>query len=175
MPQPRKPPGTRQDRRPQRRAEVGLAVLPGGGRADAPPAPKGLLKSSQELWAAFWASPAAAGLHPVDVSLVEEWVCARDQWRRALNAVARTPVVQGSMGQPVQNPLMGWVASREAAMEKARRQIGVGLRNRADLGVSVGQAALTAAELNRMTLEAEAERVVYEGEGELLAEFGEAR
>lgn len=181
MPARKKTPGTQQDRRPQRSRVTELAVVrPELDQVDVPPPPRphgGLLKSSVEAWETFWASMLAGTTIDVDVVVAERWVLARDEWQRALNGIRRQRLVEGSTGQPVLNPLTSWVASREAVMEKCERQLGVGPKFRMDLGIAVGQARMTAAELNRMTEEQDAS--VHEAEidaedAELLAEFDSA-
>jgi P27 family predicted phage terminase small subunit len=147
-----------------------LEVVPLPERTEHPPAPTTfpkLLAASVELWDAIWEEPQAKGFTVADRVVLERWILAYDAWRRAMNAVRRQPVVDGSQGQPVQNPLMAWVASRESEMEKCEKQLGVGLRNRSDLGVSIGQARLTAAQLNAMTEESDG------GDEELDAEEAE--
>lgn len=171
MPAKRKAAGAKQDRRPQRDKSVHLEVvsLPAPG---VPRCPSGLLESSRSLWRTYWESQVAAAAEDVDVNVVERWIVARDQWRRAMNAVAEAPIVKGSMGQPVQNPLMSWVASREATMAALEKQLGIGPKSRSDLGITIGQAQMTAAELNRMSLEPEhGDEDVDAEEAELLEEF----
>lgn len=181
MPANRKPAGSHQDRRPQRRRAAGthLQVVDAdaAGITPAPPCPAKLLKSSQEAWRSFWQSSSAAAVEVVDRALVEQWIVARDQWRRAMNAIERQPLVEGSMGQPVQNPLMAWAASRETAMRQLERQLGIGAKARADLGLTAGQARITAAQLNRMAAEKEprGDDAIDAEEADLFEEFGEAR
>lgn len=143
-------------------------------KASPPPPPVvagGLLKGSALAWKAFWASSPAAVTDEVDLVLAERWILAYDEYRRALNAVRRRRLVEGSTGQPVLNPLATWVASREAAMHKAETQLGIGTKARIDLGISVGQARLTAEQLNRMTEESDADDGNDAEEAELLSEF----
>lgn len=108
------------------------------------------LPSTVEAWAALWAEPQAQHLTGVQKVVALRWIRAFDEWLRALDVVVQAPMVAGSMGQPVANPMMAWVTSREAEMEKCERQLGVGLKNKADLGLTVGQAKLTAQQLVEM-------------------------
>jgi len=108
------------------------------------------LDESKQMWTALWLEPQAAHLTGAQKVVALRYIEAFDAWRRALEAVKREPTVAGSMGQPVANPLISWVTGREAEMEKCERQLGIGLRNKADLGLTVGQAKLTAAQLNQM-------------------------
>lgn len=173
MPARKKAPGTQQDRRPQRTRVTSMALLP-AGEEKIPPLPDvagGLLKATGLAWEAFWRSTPAAATETVDMVLAERWILAYDEYRRSLNAFRRKRLVTGSTGQPVLNPIGTWVASREAAMHKAEAQLGIGTKARIDLGVSAGQARLTAEQLNKMTEESDADDVVDAEEAELLAEF----
>lgn len=155
MPAPRKP-----TTQPRSTSAPRLTLV---RAADATPAEQGPvvppipldtpLDESIELWAALWAEPQAAALTGAQRLVARRWIVAFDAWSRAVRAVELEPLVDGSQGQPVQNPLMAWVVSRETEMEKCEKQLGIGLRNRSDLGIAAAQARLTAAELNRMVTE----------------------
>lgn len=158
MPARKKPPGTQQGHRAGGRGAGGLVLLPrdDADRVSVPALPDGagaFLKASAERWDSFWRSTVSIGLDPVDLPIVERWILAYDEWRRALSAFRRKRIVQGSTGQAVLNPLSAWVQSREAQLEKAERELAMGLKGRASLGLTLGQAAKTMAELNRMTEE----------------------
>lgn len=101
-----------------------------------PVPPSGLLVSSKALWAEFWASDVSLGVSGADVSLVERWIVRLDEWRRAMSGVRRERLVAGSMGQPVMNPLAAYAAQCEAAVRDLERQMGVGTKNRLDLGIA---------------------------------------
>lgn len=168
-----------------------LAVVPAASTRPAdptdksseiPPLPgaKTLLLETRRWWEAFWSEPQAQAVTGAQRVVLLRWVRAYDQWARSLRVVEKSPVVSGSMGQPVANPLIAWVQSREAEMSKCERQLGIGLRNLADLGISTGQAKMTAAELNRMTREdgpdvgSNSEEVVDAIEAEVVEGFFEA-
>ena len=132
---------------------VGMAAAVGDAAPPKLPARPGKMKylaATVEAWAALWAEPQAQHLNGVQKVVALRWIVAFDEWQRALNVVVEAPLVAGSQGQPVANPLMGWVTSREAEMEKCEKQLGVGLRNKADLGLTIGQAKLTAQQLIEM-------------------------
>lgn len=128
-----------------------LSVVKADEQSVLPSPPDGLLPESVEAWEAIWQMPQASSFQGAHRVVLLRWVKSLDQWFRSIKVVEELPLVTGSQGQPVANPLMSWVTSRETEMEKCERQLGVGLRNAVDLGVSVGQAKLTAAQLNAMT------------------------
>lgn len=175
MPARKKPAGTQQDRRPQRPRVNPLAVVKAPPETEIPLAPRphgGLLVKSTAAWESFWLSCSAKAAEQVDRIVAERWILAYDEWHRALNAVRKARLVAGSMGQPVLNPLAAYAAGREAAMEKCERQLGIGPKFRADLGVTVGHAQLTAHELNALTEGGDGEVIDVDPEEEdLLGEF----
>ena len=147
---------------PQHRSNSAARVsLPGSGDPtviasdhfpDGPPPPPEEITHLEavEAWEAIWAEPQARGFTRADLVILRRYIVAYQEWIGAMASVSASPMVDGSMGQPVQNPLMGWASSREALMEKCEKQLGIGLRNRADLGISVGVAKMTAHQLNEM-------------------------
>jgi P27 family predicted phage terminase small subunit len=88
-------------------------------------------------------------LKPGDLAGLERWIVSVDEWARAMRALRRQRIVEGSTGQPALNPLASYVASREAAIMDAEEKYGMTPMGRLKLGIAVGQAKLTAAELNR--------------------------
>lgn len=124
--------------------------MPAAADDGVPVLPAGFLEESVEAWRALLAEPQASSLTGAQRIVARRWIEAVDAWLRALAIVKDAPLVQGSMGQPVLNPMHAVVVSREAAMEKCERQLGIGLKNKADLGLTVGQVELTAAHINSM-------------------------
>lgn len=117
-----------------------------------PEAPKGLLKGSIERWDAYWHSPVAqiardsAG---IDLPGLHRWILNVDEWSRAMRSLRRKRIVHGSMGQPTLNPLAAYLAQREAAIREAESAYGMTPIARLRLGIAVGQARLTAQQLNK--------------------------
>jgi hypothetical protein len=74
----------------------------------------------------------------------------RDMQRRAWARYVKQPYVDGSQGQLVANPAFDEAMKLERAIVALEDRYGISLKALANLGVSVGQAVITAAELNRM-------------------------
>lgn len=156
MPAKRKPPTQRQDNRPTRQRHLEV-VKPGKKPAVRKPAlPANLRATTKKLWDAFWSSEIAAAITPEMHGAVLRWIRTYDQWVRAMDVVEKEPFVTGSQGQPVKNPLMDWISSRETELARLERDFGLTIKARADLGISVGQAQMTAHQLNQMIQEPEA-------------------
>jgi hypothetical protein len=126
---------------------------------------------------AFWQSSVAQAQEPVDLIVAQRWIVALDEWAKAIEVMRDDPLVSGSMGQLVLNPMAKWAASREAELHRLEQQLGIGLRHRSDLGVAVGNARLTAHDLiQRMQELAEGatdDDTSTEDEEDILAEFDE--
>lgn len=156
MAPPRKRADARQPRGGTRTTPLVLVPRTDTDKITIPPLPTGagpILAATRDKWKSFWSSVIASGLDEVDFPIVERWILAYDEWRRALVAFRQKRIVAGSTGQPTLNPLAAWVQSREAQLEKAERELAMGLKSRASLGLTMGLAKKTMAELNRMAEE----------------------
>jgi len=120
----------------------------------APEPPRGLLKRSRGQWEAFWRSDVAKVVDPAaDAQRLERWITYVDEWHRAMAAFRRERFVTGSQGQPVINPLAGYLARLEVSIASAETEFGMGAASRMRLGIATGEAAMTAQRLNEMTRE----------------------
>lgn len=180
MPPPPKPRDVRQNRikRPE------LSIVGRGAVAVLVPAlPTELrrpLPATVEKWEAYWHSPVAqialesGGL---DLAGLQRWIINVEEWHRAMRAFRSRRIVTGSTGQPRLNPLASYLSEREAAIRDAEQHYGMTPLARLKLGVAVGQARLTAQELNR-ALEDNGHRdhddTGNEDDADLAAEFEEA-
>ncbi len=135
----------RVDNRPQR----DLVVIAGGLNATPEPDAKWLVGTKRE-WAAFFASDQAASLDGATLPGVVRMFAMRDLQSRAWARYKKQPYVDGSQGQPVANPAFDEAMKLERAIVALEDRYGVSLKALANLGVAVGQAQITAAELNRM-------------------------
>jgi hypothetical protein len=84
------------------------------------------LKHAREVWQGWWRSaPAAAVDLESDREAIEWWITC--VYRRALytQVVLRQPMVRGSMGQPVVNPLEATVARLTRDIDQAADRFGM--------------------------------------------------
>lgn len=169
---PRKPPGEAKGHRSRNVIEL----VPPPPESEVPAPPKGLAREALARWDAFWSSPVAATVDlDADGHKLTRWIVYVDEWDRAMRASRKERLVTGSQGQPVLNPLLRYVQQLEAAIKAIEAEFGMGAKSRSDLGISMGQAALTAADLNRLAEEADGadEEGALAGdiEGQLLEEY----
>lgn len=133
MPRTKKPAGAAVDKRNGRRTELATSGAAG------PPAinRRALLTRSREMWDSYWDDGAAVTQTAADEMFARIWIEGYDDYLRKKSEADKQPLVKGSMGQQVANPLYAVAeASLKNAMTAAR-QLGIGAKNRADLGITL--------------------------------------
>jgi P27 family predicted phage terminase small subunit len=131
MPRTKKPAGAAVDRRNGRRADLTVTA---GGRLDPPP---GLSEPALQVWNAYWDDAVATVQTPVDRGVLTRWVSEYDRYLRAVAEADKQPLVEGSTGQMVENPLYKIAYRALEAAERCERQLGVGPLYRSNLGIAV--------------------------------------
>lgn len=144
MPRTKKPPGTAVDKRNGRQVTIELAAV-AGGRIDAP---DGLLPETQALWDAYWADAVATVQTPVDRGVLLRWITEYDRYTRTVAEADRQPLVEGSQGQSVENPLYRIAYRALDAAERCERQLGMGPLHRSNLGIAVVAERRSLADMN---------------------------
>jgi hypothetical protein len=143
MPRTKKPAGTAVDARNGRRADplalgpITVLELPRPREAYHPRA--------LEAWDGFWSQGVAAAVTSADKMVAWTWIDAFDDSLRKQELADKNPIVEGSQGQPTANPLYAVAAQRLSVALQCARQLGIGGRNRADLGVALFGAAAAGA------------------------------
>jgi len=133
MPRTKKPAGAAVDPRNGRRVELAASGAAG------PPAinRKALLTRSREMWDSYWADGAAVTQTAADEMFARIWIEGYDDYLRKKAEADKQPLVKGSMGQQVANPLYAVAESSLKNAMTAARQLGIGAKNRADLGITL--------------------------------------
>lgn len=131
MPRTKKPAGTAVDHRNGRRADLAVVA---GQRFDPP---EGLCPEAYAAWDAYWEDRVAQVQTPVDRAVLLRWVSEMDRYLRLMAAADQEPVVRGSQGQPVENPMYGTAYKALAAVQACEKQMGMGALNRSALGIAV--------------------------------------
>lgn len=142
MPRTKKPAGQAVDIRNGRRADLEAVQ---GGKIDAP---EGLSDESLALWDAYWKDTVASVQTPVDRGVLLRWITEFDRYVRLIAEADRSPLVPGSQGQLVANPLYKIADRALAAAERAEKQLGVGALNRSALGIAVITERRSLADMN---------------------------
>lgn len=124
-----------------------LALLP-AAITQVPDAPKGLLKSTQQRWHDFWTDSVAGLIQPAEMGLIERYFTYVDEWSRSMTAFRKDRFIEGSMGQPKLNPLSTYIKQLEGDISSLEDRLGLSPKARLALGIAVGQAQRTLADLN---------------------------
>lgn len=113
------------------------------------PAPTGLLATSKASWDLFWSSPLASTVVPqTDLDTLRRLWSLKDERERMYRALQKERMVRGSRGQPRANPLYAQMVALDAAIERLEDRFGLSPRSRLQLGVVLGDAARSLADLN---------------------------
>lgn len=93
-------------------------------------------------WADFWSQrELLLGLGSIDVHLVRRIAGLKQLREEAAAGLKGNPLVMGSQGQPVANPLSRLVLSYDAEIRQLEDRLGLSPRARLNLGVSIAQAS----------------------------------
>ena len=113
-----------------------------------PDPPEKLCPEAVQQWDAYWESAAAGVQTPADRGVVLRWIDAVDRYLRTLGEADKRPLVKGSTGQQVVNPLYKIAQDALATVERAEKQLGIGALNRAGLGIAVIAEQRSLADMN---------------------------
>lgn len=126
-------------------------------RLQVPPPPTGLLKTHRDSWARYWTSKVAGAADPVtDLPTATRLWTLYDERERAYRGYRKQRLVEGSQGQLVINPLYKVVQSCDSEIRALEDRLGLNPKARLQLGIAVGEAAKSIADLNQ-ALEADLE------------------
>lgn len=142
MPRTKKAAGTTVDRRNGRRADLTPVA---GGRIDPPP---GLSPPVLAMWDAYWSDTVSQVQTPVDRALLARWATEYDRYLRTVATADEQPLVEGSQGQSVENPLYRIAYRALDAAERCERQMGIGPLHRSALGIAVMAERRSLAQMN---------------------------
>jgi P27 family predicted phage terminase small subunit len=143
LPRTKKPAGHAVDRRNGRRADL-LPVAP----LPRPDLPAGLCDEARAQWEAYWDDAAALVQTSADRGVVLRWVDAVDRYLRTIGDADKEPLVRGSTGQLVENPLYKIADRALSTIERCEKQLGIGALHRAGLGIAVIAERRSLADMN---------------------------
>jgi len=139
-----KPSGLQRRNTPKALASV-TALVPD---VACPPPPAGLLKATQGQWATFWSSPVAKLVEAAsDLPALSRLFELMDDCARYRTSIRQTPFVEGSQGQQVRNPYVRDLQAAQAELRQLEDRFGLSPRARLSLGVVLGEAKRSLADL----------------------------
>ena len=126
-----------------------LVVLQ-GERRKAHIAPRGLSPQVRKAWHAYWASDVSMVARDVALPAIRRMFEMYEDRERARAVVRSALVVKGSQGQPRLNPVAAYVQQLSNDILRLETELGLTPMASMRLGIAVGEAKMTAAELNRI-------------------------
>lgn len=90
-----------------------------------PVCPRGLHKKAAPIWRGFWLSNAGAATDEAHLPTLEYWIGCVSERCHTVEAIAKKPTVEGSMGQDTINPLIAYLKELERKIEKYEEQFGM--------------------------------------------------
>ena len=87
----------------------------------------------------------------VDLPALKRLFAYYDQWERMSRIAAKHPFTEGSTGQIKAHPASEQMLKLETVIGNLEKELGLTPYARSRLGLSIGQAKLTAHELNRLS------------------------
>lgn len=145
MPRAKKPPGVAVDKRNGSKALL-TSVTAGAVKGFDPPA--GLCDEARAAWGDFWADRPALLLTPSSKVVLLRWVVALDRYLRTSAEADEQPLVTGSQGQDVINPLYKVAEQAMAVVDRCERQLGIGGLYAAALGLAAVSERRSLADMN---------------------------
>lgn len=110
--------------------------------------PGHLCAEARAQWDAYWEDAAAQVQTAADRGVVLRWADAVNRYLITLGEADEQPLVAGSTGQMVENPLYKIADRALATIERCEKQLGIGALNRAGLGIAVINEARSLQEMN---------------------------
>ena len=107
------------------------------------------LKNTKLWWEDFWNSDLASAIDTKsDQSAVYRLATLIDERERIYKQAKKDRLVVGSQGQVVLNPLYSAMLKLDAEIRQLEDRIGMNPKSRVSLGIQIGQAKRTLADLN---------------------------
>jgi hypothetical protein len=145
VPRAKKIAGTAADKRNGQRAILGMAP---GLKVERFDPPEGLSEVAVAAWEAFWSDRQSMLLTPSSQVVLLRWVDALDRYFRTLAEADKEPVMDGSHGGSIMNPLYQIAERARTVVEACEKQLGIGGLNAASLGIAAITEARSLREMN---------------------------
>lgn len=144
MPRAKKTAGTAIDKR---NGQQVLGVV-AGLKVEKFAPPRGLSKPAKDAWTDFWDDRPALLVTPAAKVVLLRWVDALDRYLRTIAEADNAPLVEGSQGQEVINPLYKIAEQAMTVVERCEKQLGIGGLNAASLGLAAISEQRSLAQMN---------------------------
>lgn len=92
---------------------------------------------ANSAWDDYWEDPISGVTTQSDRALLIRWITNVDRYFRLVEEADKEPIVKGSQGQDVMNPMYQAANNALTAAERLERQLGMGPSNRSRLGIEL--------------------------------------
>ncbi len=107
------------------------------------------LKKTKDWWNSFWSSDLSSAIDiKSDLPVIERLASLMDERERIFKQAKKDRLVVGSQGQVVLNPLYNALLKIDAEIRNLEDRIGLNPKARVSLGIQIGQAKKSLADLN---------------------------
>jgi len=107
------------------------------------------LKSTKIWWEEFWTSDLSSAIDiKSDLPVIQRLASLMDERERIFKQAKKDRLVVGSQGQVVLNPLYNALLKIDAEIRNLEDRIGLNPKARVSLGIQIGQAKKSLADLN---------------------------
>lgn len=127
-----------------------LQVVVPGERRPVPRPPKDIDRYARAVWREFWTSPQAAAVRPSGMERLRRWIACVDQRHKLMDLLEATPLIKGSHGQLMLNPLARRVRDLTAEIERAEAAFGMTPQDEFRLRFEFAQAGVAGDKLRRL-------------------------
>lgn len=110
--------------------------------------PDDLVPEVRAQWDAYWGDPVSTSPTRADRGLILRWIESLNRYVVYQALADSDPLTFGSKRQLVKNPMHGLAADALAVVERCEKQMGIGGKNRADLGIAIVAGQKSLADLN---------------------------
>jgi P27 family predicted phage terminase small subunit len=129
----------------------GLTVLPRDDAFIVPAPPAGLRAAGRRAWRDFWTADVSAAVDiAADREDLEDWIKAIDERAKLRVTADKAPLVRGSHGQFMLNPLFRRLTTLDDKIQRYSDRFGMNPAARFRLQFTVSEAGKSANELLRM-------------------------
>ena len=107
------------------------------------------LKKTKDWWNSFWTSDLSSAIDiKSDLPVIQRLASLMDERERIFKQAKKDRLVVGSQGQVVLNPLYNALLKIDAEIRNLEDRIGLNPKARVSLGIQIGQAKKSLADLN---------------------------
>lgn len=115
-----------------------------------PSLPRGYRRGVRKAWRDYWASPVSSAVdRNSDMTALLDWARARNDLEEQRELLDQEGLVIDGIKGLIPNPRIAYVKHLTATISRAELEFGMTPLARSRLGVTIGQAKLTAQELNK--------------------------